>query len=480
MTETSLADILRIEDTPRLLDFVCEETQIAVWPQVRIWLLRQILGDLVYADGGAPDMPMRRPPARAAGTMLRSIWHNTRTLRSNRLPIDVLITTEASVDQLRDGKWFNRQADYFASSIPGSSLVLIDQHEWIWPFPRSNPDVYFHAPLQFATSAMGRAFPGKADMAAAEQLSRLAISRARDMIGWEAGAARTDAFTRYIARKLATTAPRYRAYRRLFARLQPRLLLNSSGCYGHIATMIAAAHDCGIVSAEYQHGAVSEGHDAYNFGAGVRNDTRLLRSLPQYFLSFGDWWGEHFNAPVAKVTIGNPNRDAILARSDSDRPRDPRTILILSDGLEFGFYARLAEDVARAVASRGYTVSLRPHPLERGSVAGRWAPSAANLMLDSEPDIYSSLAGVGAVVSEVSTGLFEAVGIVEKVIMLNTAKARFAYPDAPFGVAANAAEIAEIATSPLTEYRGVTPERLWADNWRDRFRAFCDTEVGSR
>lgn len=477
MSELALADILRIEDAADLLEITDGATGIALWPQVRVQFLRQILGDLVFTEG-APDMPMRRPPVRAAATLARSVAHNARTLASRKVPTDLLITTEASVDQLRDGKWFNRQADYFAAEAPAASLVLTDQHEWTWPFPRVNRDVYFHAPLQLATSARGRIAPGGAHGEAGTKLADLAFSRAREQLGWSPGDNRRTAFARYCARKLATTAPRYRAYRRLLERMRPKLLLNSSGCYGHIATMLVAAHDLRIPTAEYQHGAVSEGHDAYNFGEGVRNDARLQHTLPRHFLSYGEWWNAHFNAPVAKVAIGNPNRESIAARQQSASSAGARTILILSDGIEFGLYTRLAEEIARLVEPRGYDVLLRPHPLERNEVLHSWSPTQANLALDRGSDIYASLAGARAVVSEVSTGLFEAVGLVDKVIMLDTAKARFAYPDPPFAAAAGASEVAAIATGEDRAQADVEAQALWADDWRGRFRAFLKAEAG--
>jgi hypothetical protein len=71
-----------------------------------------------------------------------------------------------------------------------------------------------------------------------------------------------------------------------------------------------------------------------------------------------------------------------------------------------------------------------PHPFEREKVKSLILPDGVRL--DSHADIYSSLKESSVVISELSTGLFEAVGLVDKVLLWETDKSRFAFPEIPF------------------------------------------------
>ncbi len=142
--------------------------------------------------------------------------------------------------------------------------------------------------------------------AAARQLVDLIAERAHRLLGWQLGAHRSRRLEQMLARKCASLPLQYDGWHRALRHARPRILMVGAGCYGPAAAMIAAAKDAGIVTAEYQHGAVSGGHDAYNFAPAVCSDPAYLRTLPDFFLGYGSWWMEQFTAPMHKVVIGNP------------------------------------------------------------------------------------------------------------------------------------------------------------------------------
>jgi hypothetical protein len=466
----SLADILQIEDTPEILEFACPHTAIPVWPQVRIWLIRQIMSEMLFSSGASMEIPFARDPLRAGVTLVRSVIGNRRLRHSAAVPSPLLVTSEAMGDQLVDGRWFNRLCDPFADIPDRQAVVLSDQHEWEWHAPRYNPNIYLHSPLQTWTSVASRLFTGAEQRRQGRRLAALVATRAKAAIGWEMGEPREALFARYIARKLTMIPIRYRAYRRLLAAVRPKALLNSSGCYGHIATLVAAANDSGIVTAEYQHGAISDGHDAYNFAAATASDPRYGRTLPKFLLTYGRWWNARTNAPVEKRAIGYPARAQKLAAL-APRTAEGRHVLVLSDGLELDLYLDLARALREAFAPMGLNVVLRPHPSERTKALRRQDGQGDPVSMDEGADIYDSFSGAYAVVSEVSTGLFEAVGLVDRIIMLDTAKARFAFPVHPFQSAGSIEEIVVMIREDRA--RPMVPEEdLWQPDWRDAYFSF--------
>lgn len=470
----TLADLLAIEDTPELLALHCPQTGIPVWPNIRVAFFRQIMADLLFGTGSI-DPPAERRSLRAVGVLGRTVAHNMGAVFGRRLRSDILLNTEAIGDEWRDGRWFNRYVDPFGDLSSGQAVVMMNMFEWQWRTPRHNERIFYHAPIQTGAVLAGR-LPRRTATGLAQTVTALACDRARTLLGWDMGEARRAAFARWTARKIAGLPFRYRAYRRLMKLVRPRLLLGLSGCYGSHAPLIAAARDLDIVTAEYQHGAISAGHDAYNFAPAVFESAAYRRTLPQYLLTYGTWWSEQVSAPVERIAIGSPSRAARLERM-APVCADRRTVLVLGDGIESALYLDLARAIACAVAGLGLEVALRPHPLERSSVLERHGQFVDGVRIDVAPDIYTSFASAHTVVSEISTGLFEAVGLVDRIILLNTAKARFAYPEHPFPVANSVQEAIDMicgATLPMM----AKDADLWAPKWQENYKVFIEDNVG--
>lgn len=473
----TLLDLLSIEDAPELLAPHCPQTGIPVWPNIRIAFFRQIMADLLFATGSA-EPPGPRRSWRAAGALGRAAAHNAGATVGRRLRADVLISSDAIGDELRNGRWFNRYVDPFAELPSGDqAVVMTDMFDWHWHWPRHNERIYYHTPLQVGAALATRLFPRPTALRLARMVTTLACDRARSILGWGMGEERRAAFVEWSAGKIAGLPLRYRAYQRLMRRVRPRLLIASAGCYGAHAPLLAAARDLGIVTAEYQHGAISAGHDAYNFAPAVFASEAYRRTLPQYLLTYGRWWGTQVTAPVECVVLGNPARAAKLDRMQPSFAAR-HTVLILGDGVEFDLYLNLARDIAGATAGTGLEIALRPHPLERSGVLRRHGERVDNVRIDVTPDIYTSFGQAHTVVSEVSTGLFEAVGLVDRIILLNTAKARFAYPKHPFASACSTPEVIDLIQEDVAARPRVEAEALWAPDWSNSYRRFLYEKAG--
>jgi hypothetical protein len=98
------------------------------------------------------------------------------------------------------------------------------------------------------------------------------------------------------------------------------------------------------------------------------------------------------------------------------------------------------------------------------------------LEIDTQSDIYASIATAEAVVGELSTGLYEAVGIARRVFLWATPKARFCYPEHPFTEVSNVEDLAIKMTDPEAGLvRSDIAAALWEPNWRSNYVAFLKT-----
>ncbi len=474
MSGVTLQDLLVVEDDPLILDFRCGATGIPVWTQIRSEVVRKMISDLFYQGAWDGTTNAAVPKSQAFTTMGRSILNNLRFRLGGRCHADVCLVATAAGNQWIDGKWFNRLSDHFALACPSGTIAIESHFEWKWPVPRHNQRVIYRAPLQAANAVMGRLQLREGHRRQAEGLLSLVFERAKRYLDWEPGADRKQALVDRLSRKIASLPHQYRAYEALLTRIQPKLIIVEEACYGATAALMAAARRRDVVTAEYQHGGISAGHDAYNFAPTIRESREYRETLPEHFLGYGGWWNDQINAPVTKIAIGNPHREAKLAQTPT-QSQAKEDILILSDGAAFSLYFALAEEIASAAAKRGLRVVLRPHPLERSVVRAKYGDRIGEVSVDQNEDLYASLSTAHVVISEVSTGLFDAAGLADKIFIWDTPKSRFTYPRHPFQTFSSASMFLDLLNE---ESAGRLPasdlDAIWAPSWRANYLGFLE------
>lgn len=279
----------------------------------------------------------------------------------------------------------------------------------------------------------------------------------------------------FLFRKIRSLEYKTGLYKKFLHGVGARLVIKEEACYGQSTSLIEAAKTMGIVTAEYQHGAISKGHDAYNYSEVLQKSKIIHKFLPEYFLGYGKWWNNQINAPVKKLAIGNPYRSLMLNKL---KMNDFNKILVLGDGADAEDYLLLSVEISKITNGR-VGVVFRPHPLEVAYVRERFkGKDITGVSIVSDGSIYDAFYGASVVVGEVSTGLFEAIGLVDKIFRWDTPKARFAYPDHPFDTFTDVSELAEKIRDPRAGRVSLeTVDEIWAPNWQENYRSFLE-QVG--
>jgi hypothetical protein len=424
-----------------------------------------LLSDRLYKDAPIIDLGRRPSFRRVLAAAVRSASHN---LVHRPKQSDVLIIASGSGLLPRQGRAYNRYADPFAGLLGDRSWTMEGLLGDMWPQQaRSNPRLGFLGIDRLRIAIVMRAASSRSDRLLASNLVEIAASRGRDLFGWDVGSRRRSFLIDVGARRLAAYSLRARLADRLLRRTSAKLVLLEDACFGYNAVFNASARDRGVRVAEFQHGMITAGHDGYNVHPLLERNQAYRRTLPAEILTYGEWWDSQFNAPVGRVPIGNPDRTETLRHWGPAGLRD--RVVVLGDGIETEMYLRFCRELASAIAS-SQRVAFRPHPLERARVA---ALVDEPFTVDQEPDLYRSLASASAVVGEYSTALFEAVGLVPKVLVWDTEKSRFYLGvDHPFTRVADATEVPP-AVAASSQVEGVA-QAMWASDWRHRFASYVD------
>lgn len=470
-----LQSILAVEDDSAFLDFKCPETGFLLWPLIRQEFIQSIISDFVYKNAPLISLNQKTDYSKAASSLLKAQFHNILRRHATN---DVLLMASGAGLILKDGRWFNRLSDYFALLCPNETLALEDFFNWNWPGNRVNKKVIYNAPFQVQTALQGKLKLKPSDLVLGKEIVNHFRNRAKDILSWDLKPAYCQLFENRMARKIAELPVRKRLYENFLSKNHIKLAIKEEGCYGHSSIFNATAKDMGIVVAEYQHGAINAGHDAYNVAARLLLNNEYQKTLPQFFLSYGEWWHQYLKLPTQKIAIGNPHRSTQISALQTQLNKSD--ILVLGDGVETEMYLDLAIFLSENLTQ--WKVVFRPHPLERKKLQSLLTTkSASKVVIDVNLDIYRAFCNAHVVVNEVSTGLFEAVGLADRVLIWDTPKSRFYYPNHPFATFTNAKDLLnKILDGNTGLITANDAQSVWNDGWENNYKNFISTTVNHR
>lgn len=464
----NLEGILAVEDDSTFLDFKCPETGYLLWPLIRQDFIKLIISDLLYKSAPRISLNLDVNYSIALPSLVKANFHNL--WFGNSVRGDVLLMASGAGLFVRDGKWFNRLSDYFALANSQQTMVLEDFFNWNWPQPRENKKVIYHAPMQTYFALMGRLSIKQSHVRQGKNIVSHFKSRAKDILDWDLNTSATLNFEHRMARKIAELPIRKKMYENLLKQKGTKLVIKEEGCYGHSSILNRTAREMGVVVAEYQHGTINVGHDAYNVAPKLLSGSEYKYTLPQHFLSYGEWWHQYLALPVNKIAIGNPHRETQISRLAIRNVK--MDILVLGEGIETEMSVDLAIFLSENLT--GWRVVFRPHPLERANLINLLTrKKIGKVVVDQNLDIYNAFCNAHVVVGEVSTGLYEALGLADRVLIWDTPKSRFFYRTHPFASFIDANDLLEKIKDGNTGLLDIqSVHSVWADDWEGNYKNF--------
>jgi hypothetical protein len=471
----SLQKLLSLEDDDKLLLYYCSGTTLPAWSLIRVQFFRTIMSELLYTSGAQFGSGKRPAYLELIKILVRSQYHNIVECPAHDSNICFFTTGLGNYE--RNGVAQDRLVSYFADCHPSSHLIYQNHGGWRWRSNQKSKSILYAAPFNIFSQIMGRISVNAGHKNLATEVICLAAGNVKTRLDYTISEQKIEALVKTLSIQLAMFPIVTDYYSNWLAKRKVKLLFKEDACYGASSVaIIYAAKKGGVITAEYQHGAISKGHDGYNVAPALVKNIQYRQTLPDYLLTYGAWWSQQTNMPLKKVSIGNPHFTESSKRI-SHIPERKNQVLVLGDGVETEMYLKLASKVAKLHASGDVSVIFRPHPLEWDIVKSLKLPYGVDL--DSNSDIYESFRQSSMVISELSTGLFEAAGIVKNVLLWKTDKSKFAFPDLPFPSFSTMQELEEHLqmddNSSKHSLFSIEPDDLWAPNWELNYRHFVDS-----
>lgn len=465
-------DILQIENNAELLSVRETATGVPIWMLVRNQYFREVLSDLVFEKSIRKASSKKLRIQDLINISFRTLYSNLKLSRKRKY-LNCVISSGSGVIK-RENNTYDRIGGYFADYDENDCLYINELKNFKFPENLVHKNLYFNfVPYRFLLFKKHLSSYKKAKSLASYVL-RKAVKASFELINWVPDDKRFQILQNSLAKSIQRLPYLVSHYEELIKSFGIKLLLVEGGMYSSYIPIIVGAKNGGAITAEYQHGSVFPGHDAYNFADTILESETCRKIFPDYFLSYGEWWHEQFNAPVKKVAIGNPHLTEFSNTKSKVQQIKKNEILILSDGINTEKYIQLAKDIKLSLTNSDLIVKLRLHPMEvkcKSSID-------QSIMIDKEANFYKSASYAKLVIGEVSTGLFEALKFAEHVIIWSSKRSRFGFQSFPLPSFEKVSEVIHFLNSPKSN----TPDypnlnMLWKENWKESYKNFLNSVI---
>ena len=262
-------------------------------------------------------------------------------------------------------------------------------------------------------------------------------------------------------------------YSLFFKLKKPRLICLEDGHYlGEKAFILEAAKTTGTIVAEFQHGYVGKSHYAYNFEQSMFGQIKYY--LPDYFLTFGEYWSGRVRTPSKKIEIGNPEIIKSFKKFKTlNDNANRRKILFLSTTHNKNRLISLCKKILKYDFKKEYDFVIRPHPSEVDNFESNFKEILSNgFELDNNQNLYDTLVDTEIVISlYVTTALYESILFTKKIFLMKTDYSDFD-PNPIFLSFSNFDELIDgILKSNKIK---VSKSDIWNENYIQNFQSFLN------
>jgi hypothetical protein len=373
----------------------------------------------------------------------------------------------------KEGKYHNRVSDDLLLLAEKESFIIEQYNSYDFKYPRTHKqhaaslifDVLYAVFIKFGFIRLNAHEVNQINVItknARETFSKLGNKEDNELKGL---------FTKQLLKAKA----QYYLFHKLFYLKKPRILFVEDASYGTNSFIIKAAKDRGIKVGELQHGFVGRNHMAYNYADNIAQSTDYQQYLPDYFLTYGDFWAEEINLPSKKVSIGKPSIQIDATKESSQINQNK--ILFVSSGNTFQETKKALQTILNGLDNANIKLLFRPHPLENNVEKKYRELLKLGMEIDLNANVYDSIRESQCIIGDISTVLYEALAFENKIVISyrSAQNPQVTFPEKSV-IIVDIEDLNQIKTL-LNNNRDVNinSEHVWSKDWQKNFRKFLDS-----
>lgn len=376
---------------------------------------------------------------------------------------DILFYTISRGLILEDG-FFNQYTDYFWQ-VDADNCLTVEHSplDWNWYKKRVNNNVIYNGPnLALVT---GLSSCSKVEEKTVANLMEYIRNRVNQVLNIEFTEDECKQIMQHTIREMVRMRKHASWILKIAKKANSKLVIISGGSYSRYYPINKMLKENGIKTADLQHGYITSSNIVYNYAPAIIESKDITDALPDYFFSYGEWWNSQTNIPFTKkIVIGNPHREQLKKKYNF--ACEKTKILLIGCARNTVEYIKMAIFLFENID--GYEIYFRPHPSERYETE-HILSEGINVKVDFEPNLYKSLESAEFIVSEISTVLFEAIGLVPNIIMWRTSYSKFILEKSPFISFETQEELLRLILKEKRDNAKLSQSFFWDENWKDNY-----------
>jgi len=472
--------LIALEDAaPPILFETFPKSDMQIWPLLR-WPVARSLAEVELNKHAVPRVVTRMQTVERA---LKRLLPNPYGPARIRNTADILFVVSGSTVSRSPEGLKNWLVEDHARTLGAQALVLqdraIDSSTPAHLMPTFVNTFSFEDSAVRAEAAAKFFAPSKSELAHSHEF----VQEIFNVLEFDVDPARVREAGRQLEVRYRRARHTARLFEHVLDRVRPKILFMQTASYGDRSHLISMAKNHGITVAEHQHGWIGPSHGAYNFGAAMWSQ-ELSRCLPDFLLTYGDFWSSQVRTPSELVSVGKPHLEAMAAKSPPYSARN-KDIVIVSGMYEPEETARFTIAVRDALPN-DWRVVFRPHPTERAAVRERF-PTLVNqsrIVIDEKEDVFETLKQARGVVGHASTVLYEALALDCVVFVKDSPLADLYVDESIFGARITDDKSLRRAMNELVQSTGGSNTTdlgpIWHANSTEKFARFVEEVIGAR
>ncbi len=358
MTVNQSADYLQkyldYEESADLLKFKFDGTDILIWPYIRSYIITLAIMQDKGVDIEKVDNGFNAPKVtrfRAVRYLFSAIFHRPHTSKSDEI---LILTSDSLIQGDKEGKKFNWLHDPYAAIFPQKTLIMEKNEGYKYLEPKYYTNTRSIGLILIKARIKAHLFLKKKDINVCNLLS---------YIRKDAVFAFPETIFTSLEKRLNFYGGKEKIERlyweRFFDKSVIKILFVHCAANGGSGHILKAAHERGIVCCEFQHAILTRNMVPYTYTKRLIHNKEYQNYLPDYFLTFGEFWNDFPKWSAKPVTIGNPKAQMIKKYLSAARDNKKKILIVFND-----FGAECATEFLSELLKK-YDKShfvLRPHP----------------------------------------------------------------------------------------------------------------------
>lgn len=398
--------------------------------------------------------------------LIRSSIHNISMFFRNKNSKVIFYSVYQPIYE--NGLYINKYTEFYTDAVNDSVLTIeTPPLDWKWEHKRRNNNVVFSCLSILMSEIKARLHKANSkDRKTVGSLMDYACDKVQNHLRVELSDEEKNRIIRETIKAMERAHLHSKWIVKQCKRRNAKCLIMIGASYLWNSAIVRELKGNGIKVADLQHGFIFKDNLVYDTSRVLSDIDELKASTPDYFMSYGKWWNDQTNLPYSeKVALGNPYRDKkMLSYKNSD---NRNVIVIIGTGVNTDEHYQLAIRL-REIVPQEYEVVFRPHPTERVYARTKYTESV-NVEIDCDHELYDMLARTKVLISKSSTVLFEAHGLVDRILVWNDFPGQMFFEGDFFEHFDSYEELVEILREPSVL---PTDINFWEDNCINNFIQF--------